>query len=62
MPLLVRYPAMQAGSVCDDIALNVDFAATFIELAGLGVPDGMQGASLAPLLAGERPDGWQQSM
>ncbi len=30
--------------------------------AGLDVPDEMQGTSLAPLLAGERPDGWQQSM
>lgn len=63
MPLLVRYPAeVAAGSVCDDIALNVDFAPTFLELAGVAVPTAMQGASLAPLLRGESPDGWQQSM
>jgi arylsulfatase A-like enzyme len=63
MPLLVRYPAVVApGSVCDDIALNVDFAPTFLELAGIDVPETMQGTSLAPLLAGERPDGWQESM
>ncbi len=63
MPLLVRYPAMvEAGSVCDDIAPNVAFAPTFLDLAGLDAPADMQGSSLAPLLAGEHPDGWQQSM
>jgi len=35
---------------------------TFLELAGVAVPTTMQGASLAPLLRGESPDGWQQSM
>jgi arylsulfatase A-like enzyme len=63
MPLLVRYPAeVAAGSVCDDIALNVDFAPTFLELAGIDVPGTMQGTSLAPLLRGQTPDDWQQSM
>jgi arylsulfatase A-like enzyme len=63
MPLLVRYPAMvEAGSVCDDIALNVDFAPTFLELAGVDVPDAMQGTSLVPLLQGSAPVDWQQSM
>ena len=63
MPMLVRFPkTVPAGSVCDDIALNVDFAPTFLELAGTEVPSSIQGSSLVPLLAGERPDGWQESM
>jgi arylsulfatase A-like enzyme len=63
MPMLVRYPAMvEPGSVCDDLALNVDFAPTFLELAGVEVPESIQGTSLAPLLAGELPDGWQESV
>ena len=63
MPLLVRYPPMIApGSVCGEIALNVDFAPTFLELAGVDVPDEVQGTSLSPLLRGERPADWQQSM
>ena len=63
MPLLVRYPRMvAAGSVCDEIALNVDFAPTFLELAGVEVPDEIQGTSLSPLLRGETPADWQQSM
>lgn len=63
MPLLVRYPAaVPAGEVSDDIVLNVDFAPTFLELCGVEVPDSVQGTSFAPLLRGERPDGWQSSM
>lgn len=63
MPFLVRYPAMvDAGSSCDEIALNVDVAPTFLELAGVEVPDEMQGESIVPLLRGESPDDWRQSM
>ncbi len=63
MPFLVRYPAMvAAGSACNDITLNVDVAPTFLELAGVDVPAEMQGASIVPLLRGESPDDWRQSM
>ena len=63
MPLLVRYPPLvEAGSNCGQIALNVDFAPTFLELAGLAIPEHVQGTSFVPLLAGETPSGWQQSM
>jgi arylsulfatase A-like enzyme len=63
MPMLVRYPAMVApGSTCNDLVLNVDFAPTLLELAGAGVPTHMQGSSFAPLLAGQRPDGWRRAM
>jgi arylsulfatase A-like enzyme len=63
MPFLIRYPEIiEPGSVCGDIALNVDFAPTFLDLAGVPVPDSMQGTSFVPLLRGERPDDWQTSM
>lgn len=63
MPLLIRYPAgVAAGSICDEMVLNVDFAPTFLELTGLEVPGSVQGTSFAPLLRGERPAGWQTSM
>jgi arylsulfatase A-like enzyme len=63
MPFLVRYPAMvEAGSTCDDMALNVDVGPTFLDLAGVDVPADMQGESLVPLLRGETPDGWRRSM
>ena len=63
MPFLVRYPAMvDAGTTCDEMILNVDVAPTFLELAGVDVPDEVQGRSFVPLLAGETPADWQQSM
>ena len=63
MPFLVRYPAMIApGSTCDAMALNVDVAPTFLELAGVDVPEGVQGRSLVPLLRGGVPDDWRTSM
>ncbi len=63
MPLLVRYPRQVApGSVCAAMVLNVDFAPTFLDLAGLPIPQEMQGASFRPLLGGDTPAGWQESM
>jgi arylsulfatase A-like enzyme len=63
MPLLVRYPAMiRPGTECGEMVLNVDFAPTFLELAGIDVPSAMQGTSFVPLLKGETPPGWQQEM
>ncbi len=63
MPFLVRYPAEIApGTVIDAMALNVDFAPTFLDLAGALVPLFMQGHSLRPLWQSFVPDDWRQSM
>jgi arylsulfatase A-like enzyme len=60
MPFLVRYPGQIApGSVTDALILNVDFAPTFLECAGVPVPKEVQGRSLAPLWRGERPQDWR---
>jgi arylsulfatase A-like enzyme len=62
MPLLVRYPReIPAGSTCDAIVLNLDFAPTFLDLAGVPVPDHMQGRSLRSLLCGAQPADWRTS-
>ena len=63
MPFLVRWPAVvRPGSRTEAIALNVDFAPTFLEAAGLVPPASMQGRSLLPLLRGETPADWRQAM
>jgi arylsulfatase A-like enzyme len=63
MPFLVRYPRLVApGSACDAIVLNVDFAQTFLDLAGVEAPARMQGRSLVPLLRGEAVADWRTSM
>ncbi|MGO1768878.1 MAG: sulfatase family protein [Microbacterium sp.] len=54
MPLMMRYPReIPAGSVSDDLVLNLDLAPTFLDFAGVPIPDRMQGASLRPLTSGE---------
>ncbi|MBI1356612.1 MAG: sulfatase-like hydrolase/transferase [Acidobacteria bacterium] len=63
VPLAVRYPRkVKAGSEIGAFALNVDYAPTILDLAGVPVPADMQGRSLAPLLAGETPADWRKSM
>jgi arylsulfatase A-like enzyme len=61
VPLMVRYPRrVKAGSVCEQMALNVDLAPTLLELAGIPVPAAMQGRSLVLLLKGESPENWRK--
>ena len=61
MPFIVRYPReIKAGSVCNDIISNVDFAPTWLDLAGYLKPSYMQGRSFRTLLRGETPSDWQK--
>jgi arylsulfatase A-like enzyme len=61
-PLIARGPGVKAGSVPSQFVTNVDLAPTFLDLAGLPIPEFMQGRSFAPLLRGEEPKDWPQSM
>ena len=61
-PLIVRWPGVVApGSTNRDIVSNLDFAETFLDIAGVDVPGDMQGRSLAPLLKGRTPDDWRKT-
>lgn len=63
MPFIVRYPrAIKPGSVTDDFAINVDFAETFLDYAGIEIPDYMQGSSLRPVMEDRTPEDWQTSI
>ena len=63
MPYIMRYPRLiEAGSQNSDMVLNVDFAPTCLELAGLPTQAAMQGRSFAPLLHGETPGDWRGAM
>lgn len=63
MPFVVRYPReIHSGGVVEDIILNVDFAATFLDYAGAAVPKAMQGRSFRANLTGETPNDWRQAM
>ncbi len=63
IPFLMRFPrSVQAGITSERIALNVDFAPTILDYAGLPVPTDMQGRSLRPLADGRPPSDWRTSM
>ena len=63
MPFLVRWPAaIEPKTHSDAMALNVDFAPTFLDVAGVAVPADMQGRSLVPVLRGRVPADWRTSM
>lgn len=44
VPLVVRYPGlMHSGTVCEEMALNVDISPTILELAGIKGANGNAG-------------------
>ena len=56
VPLMVRYPRrIPAGTVRKETALDIDLAPTFLDLAGLPIPEHMQGKSLLPLAKASEP-------
>ncbi len=63
MPLTVRWPGkIKPDSVNEDLVSNLDFAETFLDLAGAKVPSDMQGRSIVSLFSGKRPDDWRKSL
>ncbi len=62
MPFLLRWPkGVRAGTRQDAMAINCDFAPTFLALAGAEIPAEMQGVSLVPLFGGAIPQDWRKS-
>lgn len=61
-PLIVRWPGkVKPESVDTHLVSNLDFAETFLDVAGIPAPEDMQGRSLVPLLKGEAPADWRKS-
>ena len=62
-PLIMRLPKgfNRRGDI-PQLVQNIDYAPTFLDLAGLPIPDDMQGVSLLPLLRGENPADWRKSL
>jgi arylsulfatase A-like enzyme len=60
-PLIIKWPGVtKPGSVNGDMVSNLDFAETFLEIAGVEVPSDMQGVSMVPVLKGYTPDNWRK--
>jgi len=62
MPFVARWPAViKPGERTRALAQNIDFCPTFLEAAGVDVPQEIQGESLMPLFKGETRD-WRNSL
>ena len=63
MPFLMRYPKLiKPGTTIDALLMGIDFAPTFLELAGATIPAEMQGKSLVPLLRKKSNKNWRQQV
>ena len=62
-PLLMHLPkGLKAKGEIREMVQNIDYAPTFLELAGIPVPEDMHGVSLLPLLRGEHPVDWRKAL
>lgn len=63
VPLMVRWPeVVEAGSECDEFVRLLDLMPTFLEMADITPPADIDGRSVLPLLCGEQPDDWPDSL
>jgi arylsulfatase A-like enzyme len=61
IPLIVKLPGAPAQRI-DRFARLMDLMPTILELAGVEPPDGIDATSLLPLLRGEQPSAWPDSV
>jgi hypothetical protein BACCOPRO_03552 len=62
-PLLMHLPkGLTARGEINEMVQNIDYAPTFLELAGAPIPADIQGVSLVPLLKGKHPKNWRKSL
>jgi arylsulfatase A-like enzyme len=63
MPFIVKWPGVtNSNSSNAELVQNLDFAPTFLDIAGIDIPPEMQGESLVPLLSGQEPQNWRKSI
>lgn len=62
-PLVMRLPkGLNAHGDIKEMVQNIDYAPTFLQLAGAPIPADIQGESLLPLLQGKHPKNWRKSL
>lgn len=61
-PLLMMYPPeIEPGTVVDELVQNIDFAPTFLDYAGVDIPQDVQGESFRKLVSGESSE-WRDAI
>jgi len=61
IPLIVSWPGLTSGAVCDKFVSNMDLAATALDVAGVPLPDRLDARSLLPLVRDPRAD-WRDDL
>ncbi|MEN8249792.1 MAG: sulfatase/phosphatase domain-containing protein [Bacteroidota bacterium] len=62
-PFIIKAPDGKMNVVNkEDMIVNIDYAPTFLDYAGVLIPEDMQGKSLRPVLNGETPPDWRTSV
>lgn len=62
-PLVMHLPkGLNAKGEIKEMVQNIDYAPTFLAIAQAPIPNDIQGVSLLPLLKGEHPKNWRQSI
>ena len=62
-PMVVRWPGVIApGTRVEPLVQNLDCAQTFLDIAGVPIPEDMQGRSFLPLMKGQTPENWRKSL
>ncbi len=63
MPLIARWPGkIKPGSKPEALVQNIDYAPTFMEVAGLKSPKNLHGESIVSILKGKTPSNWRESI
>jgi choline-sulfatase len=64
MPFMMRYPkVIKPNTIVDDLVVNIDFAPTLLNMAGIDIPADMQGKSVLPLATqGKKPKDWRKAV
>ena len=61
-PLLMRYPKeIKPGTLIDQMIQNLDFAPTFLDYAGISIPEDMQGESFRKVVSKETSE-WRDAI
>lgn len=61
-PLVMKLPNKIKKGKIEKLVQNIDYAPTFLELAGIAVPDDVHGKSLVPLITGKKTKDWRKSV
>lgn len=62
MPLIIKWPGvLPEGSRRDELVQNIDYAPTFLDAAGLTIPEEIQGESLQRLFTSDNPQ-WRDAI